>query len=231
MLQPALSAKEKRLAVLLAERSMAEADLWRPVRAAQIAGSLALSGIEARALDLEAGLRGKSMAEPVNAALGAYAALPPAAPLSLKALLAWQAAFTGGQGALRQTRSARREGPSPAPPEWIESRLQLLLEWLGTASAQELTPGQRGALALARLVEIVPFEDGNGRVARLATSHLMVQGGARPPILLGSDGARLRAALQAAFRIDTAPLVLLLQEASERALDVMLAVVRADPLR
>lgn len=230
-LQPALSAKEKRLAALLAERSVAEAGLWRPVRAAQIAGSLTLSGIQAEALEVEVGLRGEPVAGPVKAALGAYDAVPPAAPLSLQALLAWQGAFTGGLGALRQTLSARSEGPRPAPPEWIETRLQVLLEWLAVASAQELTPGQRGALALARLVEIVPFEDGNGRVARLASSHLMVQGGTRPPILLGSDGPRLRAALQAAFRLDTSPLVLLLQEASERALDLMLAVARAEPAR
>jgi len=230
-LQPALSAKEKRLAALLAERSVAEADLWRPVRAAQIAGSLALSGIEADALAVEAGLRGEPMAGPVKAALGAYDAVPPAAPLSLKALLAWQGAFTGGLGALRQTPCARSEGPPSSPPEWIEARLQVLLEWLAAGSAQELTPGQRGALALARLVEIAPFEKGNGRVARLASSHLMVQGGARPPVLLGSDGPRMRAALQAAFRIDTAPLVLLLREASERALDLMLAAARSEPTR
>jgi hypothetical protein len=230
-LQPALPAKEKRLDALLAERRVAEEDLRRCVTAAQIAGSLALSGIEVDAGEVEVGLLGGALAAPVSAALTAYQAIPSGAALSLENLLVWQGAFTGGAGSLRQTPRVRSEGPPPAPPEWIEARVRALLEWLAAASAEELTPGQRGALALARLIEILPFEDGNGRVARLITSHLMTQGGARPPILLGSDDMRLRAALQAAFRIDTAPLVLLLREASERALDVMLAVARAQPPR
>jgi hypothetical protein len=50
----------------------------------------------------------------------------------------------------------------------------------------------------------------------------MVRAGARPPVLVGGDAARLEAALQAAFRLETEPLAGLLEEASERALDVML---------
>ena len=71
-------------------------------------------------------------------------------------------------------------------------------------------------------MEILPFERGNGRVARLAASHLMVQGGARPPILVGTDRPRLDEALQAAFQLQTEPLAALLDEASERVLDVMI---------
>ena len=75
---------------------------------------------------------------------------------------------------------------------------------------------------MARIVEVLPFDDGNGRVARLAASHLMVRGGRRPPILVAGDGPRLVAALQAAFRLETEPLATLLDEASERAVDVMI---------
>ena len=75
------------------------------------------------------------------------------------------------------------------------------------ASGQELRPAQAGALALARVVEVLPFEDGNGRVSRLAASQVMVRAGARPPILVKGDRPRLEAALQAAFRLDTEPLV------------------------
>ncbi len=227
-LRPSVAAKEKRLAALLAETPIPAGQLMRPVRAAQVAGTLALSGIDVEPAEVEAGCRGEPVAGPVSSALRAFEAVPPEAALDLQALLAWQAAFTGARG-LRQTERVRSEGPRPAPPEWIETRLLVLLEWLAVSSAQELTPSQRGALALARLVEIAPFEDGNGRVARLAASHLMVQGGVRPPVLLGPDGPGLREALQAAFRIETGPLVLLLEEASERALDLMLAA--ADSIR
>jgi hypothetical protein len=50
----------------------------------------------------------------------------------------------------------------------------------------------------------------------------MVGGGRRPPILVAGDGPRLVACVQAAFRLDTEPLVSLLDEASDRALDVMI---------
>ena len=63
------------------------------------------------------------------------------------------------------------------------------------AGPRDLTPDQAAAVALARLVEILPFDDANGRVSRLAASHLMVRGGMRPPILVAGDAPRLRAAL------------------------------------
>jgi Fic family protein len=75
---------------------------------------------------------------------------------------------------------------------------------------------------MARIVEILPFDDANGRVARLAASHLMVRAGGRPPVLVAADAARLGAAFQSAFQLVTEPLALLLEEASERALDVMI---------
>lgn len=61
-----------------------------------------------------------------------------------------------------------------------------------------------------------------GRVSRLAASHVMVRAGARPPVLLAADGARLTQALQAAFQLHTEPLAALLEEAAERALDLMI---------
>ena len=55
-------------------------------------------------------------------------------------------------------------------------------------------PEQAAALACARIVEVAPFDDANGRVARLAASHLLVRGGLRPPVLVGADGPYLLAA-------------------------------------
>jgi hypothetical protein len=50
----------------------------------------------------------------------------------------------------------------------------------------------------------------------------MVRADRRPPILVGADGPYLLACLRAAFRLDTEPLVSLIAEASDRALDVMI---------
>jgi Fic/DOC family len=199
--------KEKRLAALLAGRGPSDA-VERALVEAQVRGSLEL-----------AGLSGEADADALRRAV---AAVDPAVPLGVPALFAWQAALTG-QTSLRRRPRERAEGPPPAPVEFIASRLAILEEWLGADSGRELKPSQQGALALARIVEILPFESGNGRVARLAASHLMIRAGARRPILAGSDAPRLREALRAAFQLQTEPLARLLEDGAERALDVSIA--------
>jgi hypothetical protein len=150
----------------------------------------------------------------------ARAAVGRDAPLSVAAVRAWHESLAGPVGF--RTEERRREGAPPAPADRIEERLVSLVDWIETAATRDLTPDQAAAVALARLVEILPFDDANGRVSRLAASHLMVRGGMRPPILVAGDAPRLRAVLEAAFRLETGPLVALLGEASGRALDVMI---------
>lgn len=205
---PAL--KERRLQALLGGRREDDPALRLAVDAAQIRGSLELAGLAAAP-------------EETAALQRALRAVETRAPLSLAALRAWQAALTGGPGAWRTSERAREGGPPPAPARFVETRLQLLEQWLGEESSSELKPAQRGALVLARVIEVMPFESANGRIARLAASHVMVRAGARPPLLDGGDDERLRAALQAAFQLHTEPLCALLDEASGRALDVMIA--------
>lgn len=199
------AAKERRLGALVAEGAP-EAVLVEAVRHAQAEGSAALSGLA-----------------PGDAALllRAASAVDPGAPLGVDALHAWHQAVTGARGL--RTHPAERPGATPpSPPEFIAGRLAILEQWMNAPSAAELTPSQQGALALARVVEVRPFEDGNGRVSRLAASHVMVKAGARPPILTAADGPRLLNAMQAAFQLHTEPLAALLEEAAERALDLMI---------
>lgn len=210
-LAPSAAAKEKRLAALLAGRDAMDPRLEAAVIEAQVRGSLEL-----------AGKAGTPEEEEAAAALRrAMSAVDPRAPLTVPAILAWQEALTGEREFRRQPR-ARPDGPPPAPPEFVASRVAIVQEWLGSDSARELKPAQQGALALARVMEILPFERANGLVARLAASHLMVKAGARRPILVGSDAARLDEALHAAFQLQTEPLARLLDAAAERALDVLI---------
>ena len=208
-LAPSAALKEKRLAALLEGR---EADIPRldeAVRRAQASGSLELAGI------------GTTLEE-VDRLLRAQAVVEAPAPFTVDALLAWHRAATGDPAGLRAAPRTRDGGPPPAPPEFVAMRLQNLQEWLAVESSAALKPAQRGALVMARIVEILPFGDGNGRVARLAASHVMVGAGSRPPIFTGDDRGRLVASLQAAFQLHTEPLASLLDEAAERALDVMI---------
>ena len=218
-LAPSATLKEKRLAALLEGRDPGPA-LLEAIEDAQILGSLELAGVAASWEEVTADRRAP-VAGPVSALRRARSAVDPRSDLDRRALGAWNVALFG-EGAGWRTSVRRREGVEPAPPPAIPGRLAILEQWMGSEGASGLNPVQQAALALARVVEILPFEDGNGRIARLAASHLMVRGGRRPPILVAGDGKRLRACLEAAFRFDTEPLCALLAEASDRCLDVMI---------
>jgi hypothetical protein len=199
------ASKERRLAAALGARGP-DAALGEAVRHAQAVGSLALSGMSATG---------------VAALFQAMDAVDFVSPLTVGALQVWHRAVTGA-AAFRSTGAERPGGTPPAPPEFIAGRLAIFEQWMNAPSAAELTASQQGALALARVVEVKPFADGNGRVSRLAASHVMVKAGARPPILVAADEPRLTQALQAAFQLHTEPLAALLDEAAERALDLMI---------
>lgn len=214
--------KEKRLSALLLERGLARDDpqLAAVVEDAQLLGSLELAGVAVSWEQVRASRRGEPAPAAVAAWRRARAAIAPGAPLRKETLLAWHAALAGPVGFRRAHRD--REGEPTAPPELIEGRLETLSEWLTAAGIRDLAPAQAAGLAYARIIEVSPFDDANGRVARLAASHLLESRGEHPPILAAADGAYLLACLRAAFRLDTDPLVKLLGEASERALEVMI---------
>jgi hypothetical protein len=226
-LQPSAAVKEKRLGALLEARGLSPDDpgLAAIVEDAQLLGSLELAGVRATWDEVRSSrVAGEGPAE-VLALRRARAAVPSDAPFSLAGLRAWHEALAGPVGFRRGER--QRDGAPPAPAEFVPSRLATLEDWLEVAGSRDLKPEQGAAVALARIVEIAPFDDANGRVSRLAASHLMVRGGLRPPILVVGDAPRLRAAIEAAFRLETEPLVLLLVEASGRALDVMIQTLSA----
>jgi Fic/DOC family len=221
-LRPTAALRERRLAALLAERGRAAPDpeLWAIVEDAQILGSLQLAGIDASWEEVRGSRATGRGPASVLALRRARDAVDARAPLSVHAIRAWHGALLGPVGFRRGARE--RERVAPAPADLVESRLALLESWLESETARDLKPEQAAALALARIVEVLPFDDGNGRVSRLAASHVMVRGGRHPPILVAGDGARLVSSLQSAFRFATEPLTSLLAEASDRALDVMI---------
>jgi hypothetical protein len=224
------SLREKRLRAVLGGRDPRDPRLRAAVDDAMVAGSLELAGFAVTPPEVAAARAGAGANPAVQGLLRALRAVDAAAPLDVDRLRAWHAAAMGTTGAWRAAERAREGGPPPAPARFIDLRLRTLEQWLGVESGRELAPFQQGALAMARIVEILPWDDGNGRVARLAAAHLMVRAGSRPPVLAGADAPRLRETLQAAFQLHTEPLCALLQEASERALDVMIAAVEEGAL-
>jgi hypothetical protein len=226
-LQPAAALKERRLASLLGERGLrpGDAGLAGIVEDAQLLGSLELAGRRFGWDEVRSSRVSGEGPPDVLALRRARGAVAPDAPLGVAAIRTWHETLAGPVGFRRTER--QRAGAPTAPAGLVESRVATLGEWLETVGRRDLQPEQAAALALARLVEILPFDDANGRVSRLAASHLMVRGGMRPPILVAGDAPRLRASLEAAFRLETEPLVALLVEACGRALDVMIQTLSA----
>lgn len=221
-LAPSAALREKRLLALLEGRPPDEPRLRQAIEDAQILGSLELAGFTYTWDEVKASREGGPCPAPLARLRRARAAVPEHAPFGREALLAWHREAIGEGSGFRRGERVRAAGPPPAPAAFVLGRLEILEHWLGAESAAELKAPQLAALALARLVEILPFDDGNGRVSRLAASHLMVRGGLRPPLFVGVDAPRLVQALDAAFQLATEPLANLLQEASERCLDVMI---------
>ncbi len=221
-LAPSASVKEKRLVALLAGRSADDPALAEVVEDAHLLGSLELAGFATSWDEVRASRRGEPAPAFIAALRGASSAVEHGSRLTVEALLTWHRVATGSAAGLRSTERSRDPGPPPAPAVFVRSRLLIAEHWLGSDSAHELKPVQAAALALARIVEIAPFHDGNGRVSRLAAAHLLRRGGVLTPILVGGDRPRVEASLQSAFQFEMGPLVALLEEASERALDVMI---------
>ena len=208
-LEPSRAARERRLERLLAERGVPKDDprLATLVEDALLVGSLELAGVTV-SWEAARAARG-TPAEPQELAAlrRGRAAVAREAPVTSAALRTWHEALGGPVG--------YRDGD-----ELIESRLAELALWLAAEGGAARGPAARAGLALARIVEIRPFALANGRVARLAASQLMEQAGLGPPIRVKGDAPRLRAARDAAFRLETGPLVELIDEASGRALEV-----------
>ncbi len=219
-LGPSATLKQKRLALLRSARGADEALLIGCVEDARLLGSLELAGVATSWAEVRASRRGDASAAPVERLRAAASAVPPDAPLDRRALRTWHATLAGKPTTWRV---APRERSVPAsPPDRIDGRLEILEGWLASDSVAKLGPIEAGALVLSRLVEILPFDDANGRVSRLAMDHAMRRAGGTPPILVGADAARLAACLEAGFALDLQPLAVLIEEAGERCLDVMI---------
>lgn len=69
----------------------------------------------------------------------------------------------------------------PPAPEQVPPLVEGLATWLNQAESQDLPAALQAALAHLRLAGIHPFADGNGRVARILASMIMLRGGYRLP--------------------------------------------------
>lgn len=108
-----------------------------------------------------------------------------------------------------------------ASPVEVPARMQALVDWL----AEALEGGNLHVLEIAAklhhdFVLIHPFDDGNGRVARMLVNYLLLRGGYPPVIVPSEEKSAYLAALRLADAGDPGPLTAFLGEQLERSLNL-----------
>lgn len=115
------------------------------------------------------------------------------------------------------------EGASflPPKPALLPQKMKEFFFWLQT-NPDKLNPVELAAFAHEKLTFIHPFIDGNGRIARLLTSLLVMQKGYPPVLILKTERQKYIRTLENAHQERYAPFVHFIARSLERSLDMYL---------
>uniref|UniRef100_A0A8C4RAR4 Protein adenylyltransferase FICD n=1 Tax=Eptatretus burgeri TaxID=7764 RepID=A0A8C4RAR4_EPTBU len=117
----------------------------------------------------------------------------------------------------------------PPPADAVPGLVEELTQWLASEEAASLHPVELGALSHYRLVYIHPFNDGNGRTARLLMNFLLMQAEYPPVTVRAEQRAEYYATLEAANAGDVRPFVRFVGRCAEATLDRYLVAVSGQP--
>lgn len=112
--------------------------------------------------------------------------------------------------------------PIPAPE--IAQEMELLVKWLND-NQSELRPIELASVFQHKLVLIHPFEDGNGRVARILMNLLLLKYGYPLTIIRTYDRRRYYNTLKKADNGNLKPFVNFIARCVEESLDIYLSVL------
>jgi len=68
-------------------------------------------------------------------------------------------------------------------PEQVQIEMEKLIQWYRSAEAQSISAIERAAIFHYRFVSIHPFDDGNGRIARLLMNLILMKDGFPPCVI------------------------------------------------
>lgn len=103
------------------------------------------------------------------------------------------------------------------PPEQVQPQMEQLLTWHHEHIERGIPPEVEAAWLHHRFTQIHPFQDGNGRVARLLASLVFIRAGWFPLVVRRDDRATYIAALETADTGDLRALVDLFSSAQKQA--------------
>jgi len=109
------------------------------------------------------------------------------------------------------------------PPLQVEPQMEQLIAWHVQHTQKGVAPEVEAAWLHHRFTQIHPFQDGNGRVARLLATLVFVRAGWFPLALTRDERSAYISALEQADDGDLKPLVVLFAHAQRRAFTTALS--------
>ncbi|MBA4186046.1 MAG: Fic family protein, partial [Acidobacteria bacterium] len=110
-----------------------------------------------------------------------------------------------------------------ATPEETPAKMQELIEWFRKEKEKpDVNPIVLAALFHYRFIRIHPFDDGNGRVARILMNFILMQFGYPPVIIKTEDKENYYAVLQLADAGEREPFIEYITENLVRSLEIMI---------
>ncbi len=122
-----------------------------------------------------------------------------------------------------RTRNVRITGAAKAPPDWSKV-VKLMEEMIEKIAKSKKHPVEIAAFLHHRFVEIHPFIDGNGRVARLLTNVYLVARAYPPIVLKKEDRGKYYKSLRAADAGNLSPFANFIAKTVDESLTMYLSI-------
>jgi Fic family protein len=113
-----------------------------------------------------------------------------------------------------------------APPEQVQPQMETLIAWHQAHLEQGVPPEVEAAWLHHRFTEIHPFQDGNGRVARMLASLVFIRAGGFPLIITRDQRGEYIDALEAADSGDLGLLVTLFGDVQAASIQAVLELIK-----
>lgn len=104
------------------------------------------------------------------------------------------------------------EGHEPIEAELVPYVIDNALEWFNSDSFHEMHEVEKAALVLIKLIDIHPFDDGNGRTLRLFSNFFLLRADYPPAVISSEKSSQYAIAIQNSLKFHTQPLIDLLAD-------------------
>ena len=131
----------------------------------------------------------------------------------------------GSTEGFRITAGDRNRPLKPTPAAHLIAVVDSACRWFTADSFRELNPIEQAAIAYLRLIEIQPFERASDQTALVAASLFTMRSDLPPIIIRPEMKPQYLAAISQAVKTNTRPMVELMADAVEKALDEMIRII------